>query len=80
MNGFKEFTPAELAKFNGKEGRPAYVAVHDFIYDVTPYISTVWLGGIHFDIMAGTDASTDFDACHNHSVLEKLKIVGKLVH
>ncbi len=76
----KEFTPEELAKFDGKEGRPAYVAVHDFIYDVTDYISTAWVGGIHFGILAGTDATKDFDTCHSHSVLEKLKIVGKMVH
>lgn len=76
----KEYTLEELAKFDGKEGRPAYVAVHDFIYDVTDYISTVWVGGIHFGILAGTDATKDFDTCHNHSVLEKLKIIGKLVH
>lgn len=80
MNGLRGFTLEELAKFDGKEGRPAYVAVHDFIYDVTAYISTVWAGGMHFDIMAGTDASEEFDACHNHLVLEKLRIVGKLVH
>jgi predicted heme/steroid binding protein len=79
LNGSKEFTSEELAKFDGKEGRPAYVAVHGFIYDVTAYIATTWAGGIHFDIMAGTDASDEFDACHNHAILEKLGIVGKLV-
>lgn len=74
-----ELTPEELAKFDGKEGRPAYVAVRGFIYDVTPYINATWAEGIHFGILAGTDATKDFDTCHNHSVLEKLKIVGKLV-
>ncbi len=26
------------------------------------------------------ELAKDFDTCHNHSVLEKLKIIGKLVH
>lgn len=74
-----EFTPEELAKFDGKEGRPAYVAVYDVVYDVTAYLPTSWVGGIHFGIMAGTDATQDFENCHNHSILERLKIIGRLV-
>lgn len=74
-----EFAPEELAKFDGKEGRPAYVAVHNVVYDVTEYLSAAWAEGLHFGSMAGTDATEDFDTCHSHTLLEKLKIVGRLV-
>lgn len=74
-----EFTPGELAKFDGKGGRPAYVAVHNVVYDVTPYLSGAWADGIHFGSIAGSDATGDFDSCHNHTILEKLKVVGRMV-
>lgn len=72
-----EITPQELAQYDGKEGRPAYVAVHNVVYDVSGYAP--WAEGIHFGIIAGTDATKDFDTCHSHTILERLKIVGKLV-
>ncbi len=74
-----EITPEELAQFDGKEGRPAYIAVNDVIYDVSDYPS--WAEGVHFGITAGTDATEDFESCHDHTVLEKLNlnIVGRLV-
>ena len=72
-----EITLEQLAYYDGKDGRPAYVAVKNVIYDVTGY--KVWLDGAHFGILAGTDASMGFETCHNHVVLEKLNIVGKLV-
>ena len=31
----RTFTIEELAKFDGKNGRPAYVAVNGMVYDVT---------------------------------------------
>jgi predicted heme/steroid binding protein len=72
-----EITPEELAYYDGKGGRPAYVAVHNIVYDVTGYIQ--WADGLHFDIAAGTDATEAFNQCHNHTMLEKLNIVGRLV-
>jgi predicted heme/steroid binding protein len=72
-----EITPEELAYYDGKNGRPAYVAVRNIVYDVTGF--TTWADGLHFDMAAGTDATEAFDQCHNHTVLEKLDIVGKLV-
>lgn len=76
-NQQKEITPEELAQFDGKEGRPAYVAVNGIVYNVTGYLS--WASGSHFDMTAGTDATEGFKACHNHTILERLEIVGKLV-
>lgn len=72
-----EFTVEELAYFNGKEGRPAYVAVGSVVYDVTEYVS--WAEGMHFGIQAGADTTGEFDACHKRSFLENINIVGKLV-
>ncbi len=72
-----EITPEELAQFDGKDGRPAYVAVNHVIYDVTAFPS--WAGGMHFGNLAGTDATVSFEACHKQTFLEHLSIIGKLV-
>ena len=72
-----EFTPEELAEFDGKDGRPAYVAVNRVIYDVTEFPS--WAGGMHYGSLAGTDATASFEACHKQVFLKPLSIVGKLV-
>ncbi len=39
------YTPDELAAFDGKEGRPAYVAYKGVVYDVSQ--SMLWKGGSH---------------------------------
>ena len=53
------FTLAELAEFDGMEGRPAYVAVDGVVYDITD--SALWPEGDHspcgLDAMAGRDLS-----------------------
>jgi predicted heme/steroid binding protein len=41
----KEFTLEELAEFDGKDGRPAYVAYEGGVYDVTE--SAMWGDGDH---------------------------------
>lgn len=72
-----ELTREELSGFNGKDGRPAYVAVKNIVYDVSGF--PTWATGIHFDIVAGTDATPEFEQCHSHVILEKLQAVGRLV-
>ncbi len=72
-----ELTYEELAQFDGKEGRPSYIAVRNIIYDVSDFPS--WEGGIHFGILAGTDATEEFISCHSHQVAERMQIVGRLV-
>jgi len=53
------FTLAELAEFDGMEGRPAYVAIDGVVYDITG--SALWPEGEHspcgLDAMAGRDLS-----------------------
>lgn len=71
------FTPEELARFNGKGGNPAYVAVNGTVYDVTN--SAAWGGATHFGLAAGTDLTSQFAACHaGQAILSKLKAVGKM--
>jgi predicted heme/steroid binding protein len=57
--GGKTFTLAELAQFDGKDGRLAYVAVDGVVYDVSG--SAQWPQGDHtpcnLDAMAGKDLS-----------------------
>ena len=68
----------ELAKFDGKEGRPAYVALKGDVYDITP--SLLWKEGEHqFLHQAGTDLTKDFeDAPHDMEVFESFVQVGTL--
>lgn len=74
----KEYTLEDLEKYDGKEGRPAYVVVEGNVYDVTnnPY----WKEGGHFGANAGEEMTKTFYECHAKStgVLKKLPIVGVL--
>jgi predicted heme/steroid binding protein len=57
----KVFTRAELAKYTGRNGRPAYVAVDGIVYDMTG--SRWWANGVHSacegESMAGQDLSDE---------------------
>jgi len=73
----RNFTLQELAKFNGKDGNPAYVAVNGIIYDVTN--NAAWAAASHFGLVAGKDLTSEFASCHaGQSILNELKVVGKL--
>jgi len=73
-------TKEELAKFNGKNGQAAYVAVDGIVYDVTG--NPHWKNGKHegYDL-AGQDVTKTIKnkSPHGTKVLKKLKAVGKLV-
>lgn len=75
----KEFTLEELAKFNGKDGNKAYVAVDGYVYDVTDV--PPWNGGEHNGYEAGKDLSEEIKtkSPHGPGKLEGVPIVGKLV-
>lgn len=74
-----ELTLEELAEFDGKEGRKAYVAVDGDIYDVTG--NRKWLNGEHEQGMtAGKDLSEFISSApHGKDILKQFTIVGKLV-
>ncbi|MEN6391430.1 MAG: cytochrome b5 domain-containing protein [Syntrophomonas sp.] len=54
----KVFTVEELAKYNGKNGSPAYIAANGIVYDVSK--SKDFINGVHKDCsecVAGTDVT-----------------------
>jgi predicted heme/steroid binding protein len=70
----KTFTVAELAKFNGVNDQPAYVAVDGQVYD----LSSVFQQGKHFSHYAGKELTNAFYSRHAKSALAKYPIVGTL--
>lgn len=77
-NRQRDFTPAELSKYTGKDGIPAYVAVNGTVYDVTG--NAAWAAATHFGLTAGKDLSGEFASCHaGQNILSKLTVVGKLI-
>lgn len=71
-------TADELRAFDGKNGKPAYVAVDGTVYDVTGVKN--WLSGEHKGGKTGKDISGLIKkAPHGKKVLAERKAVGKLV-
>lgn len=71
------FSRDELAKYNGKSGQPAYVAINGMVYDVTN--DAAWAAATHFGLAAGGDYTSEFAACHSgQNILQNLSIVGNL--
>jgi len=66
----------ELAKANGKNGAPIYIAHNGKVYDVSK--SSLWEGGEHQGMhIAGGDLTKDIsDAPHESEVLERYPVVG----
>ena len=75
----KKMTVSELAKFDGRDGKPAYIAYQGKVYDVSD--SAFWMGGDHLGAhQAGKDLTAEMDmAPHGPENLDKAKLVGKLV-
>jgi predicted heme/steroid binding protein len=77
METTRKFTLDELGKFDGKEGRPAYVAHKGKVYDVSD--SFQWLEGDHLGHAAGEDLTEQMEiAPHGEDVMERMKLVGVL--
>lgn len=73
----KVFDAAELAKFDGQNGNPAYVAVDGKVYDVSNVPQ--WRGGAHAggSIKAGQDQTEALKRSpHGAKNLEGLPVVG----
>lgn len=74
----KEFTLEELKKYDGKEGRPAYVAYKGKVYDVSA--NALWSDGDHMGMHeAGIDLTADMeDAPHEEDNITDMPVVGEL--
>lgn len=76
------FTLDSLAEFDGKDGRPAYVAVDGVVYDVTG--SSTWPEGDHtpcdLEAMAGRDLSEVIKQApaRMRELLEQMPVVGTI--
>ncbi len=64
----KTFTAAQLAEFNGKDGKNSYVAYNGVVYNVTD--SKVWGNGEHKGLLAGTDITDDIKNCKYHIAVD----------
>lgn len=71
-------TREELAGYDGREGRPAYVAVNGRVYDFTA--SRLWAAGGHMQQhQAGQDLTEALKtAPHVRAVVERFPVVGLL--
>ena len=74
-----EMTLEELSEFNGKDGKPAYVAVDGIIYDVSD--SPAWKDGGHNGFEAGKDLTEPIKNVSPHGVvkLENVPEIGRIV-
>ncbi len=76
-----KFTVKQLEEYNGKNGKPAYLAYDGKVYDVSQ--SDLWSSGDHMGSHhAGKDITEEVDlAPHGEEVLNRknVKLVGTLV-
>lgn len=77
-----DLTREQLKEFDGKNGRPAYVAVNGVIYDLT--VSRLWRGGehdpSHGEAYAGRDLTHVLDQSpHGDKHLKEFPVVGQLI-
>jgi len=74
----RKFTRGELARYNGKNGNPAYIAYRGKVYDVSD--SFLWKGGDHqVSHSAGQDLTDALEeAPHGSELLKRFPVVGKL--
>jgi predicted heme/steroid binding protein len=75
----KKFTLEELQQYDGKEGRPAYIAYKGKVYDVSD--DYLWVDGDHQgEHAAGKDLTQEMpSAPHGEETLDRVKQVGVLV-
>jgi predicted heme/steroid binding protein/uncharacterized membrane protein len=74
----KEFDLESLSDFDGKNGKPVYIAHGGKVYDVSQ--SGLWEGGLHMNRHhAGRDLSSEFPAApHDEEVFERYPQIGVL--
>lgn len=74
-----KFTLEDLKQYDGKNGKPVYVAYQGKVYEVTE--SGLWSSGEHMGLHeAGKDLTEEIElAPHREEVLERVKLIGTLV-
>jgi predicted heme/steroid binding protein/uncharacterized membrane protein len=74
----KIFSKSELREFNGKNGKPIYVAYEKKVYNLTT--SSKWRGGNHMGSHSAGEDLTKYliNAPHNANLLKNFPIVGTL--
>ena len=74
----KEYTQEELAQCTGEDGKPALIAAHGKVYDVSA--SYHWRKGRHHALhRAGMDLTAELSrAPHGAHLLARLPVVGTL--
>lgn len=74
----KEYTAEELARFDGKNGSPVYVAYKGVVYDVSG--SPMWSAGDHEGMhVAGRDLTVEHDDAPHEVHVTDFPQVGTLV-
>ncbi|MBI4698754.1 MAG: hypothetical protein HY758_07595 [Nitrospirae bacterium] len=69
------FDPITLSGFDGKEGRTAYIAYKEKVYDVTGL--KLWKNGTHVKHQSGQDMTAVLaKAPHGEEKLDNLRVVG----
>ncbi len=78
MGELRKFTLEELRQYDGKNGKPAYIAFNGKVYDVTD--SILWGDGEHFGLhKAGLDTSDGLaSAPHGDEKLGAITLIGEL--
>jgi len=74
----KEIDSEELLSFNGKEGKPVYIAFEGKVYDVSK--SALWSSGLHMNRHpSGKDLTGEISAApHGEEMFERYPQVGVL--
>ncbi|HAZ31854.1 MAG TPA: cytochrome B5 [Dehalococcoidia bacterium] len=74
----RRFTKEELHRYNGKDGRPSFVAYEGKVYDVSG--SFLWQRGMHQVLhRAGADLTDELsDAPNGPEFLARFPVVGEL--
>jgi predicted heme/steroid binding protein len=75
----RQFSREDLAKYNGKDGAPAYIAYGGRVYDVSE--SFLWQRGRHqARHAAGMDLTGELaQAPHGAELLARFPVVGVLI-
>ena len=78
MEGLKPFTREELAKYNGLDGMPSYVAVDGLVHDMGD--SLLWKDGKHFGNIAGRELTLNYKSCHaGRPRIDEFPVIGYVV-